>query len=264
MDWEKFLEEFDLGKFVDKSALKKEIKEATEDVFAQPNRYKEFEDEGGGGSIYGIGTIVSEREGIYIPKVFLEMFGYELTQEDKDYEHDMVDSLIDKMNDWLTENTTVKGNGNYSVGFHNGAIMSMVYWDEYDAEEYDEELFPADNRMVDKKYEMEHLSEPLTIRSDNEFHEFYYFEDIPEKKQKELKSDYDWMDEDELLSQAWMKYAGKDRDDWYHLSDFLRLDRNNKSMFPGDWTGYFSMGYGYGMLVEVDDSGEGYKIGYYF
>jgi len=84
---------------------------------------------------------------------------------------------------------------------------------------------------------------------DADYVEFYTGHDVPDSQ----KSDFDYLDEDEFLSNSFVKI----NDDFYDLSDFIRLDGNSE--FAG-YHGLASQSYFLSYLIMISDCGTCYKI----
>jgi hypothetical protein len=98
----------------------------------------------------------------------------------------------------------------------------------------------------------------LTIATNNQWRNFKYRYEVPESV---LKSDFDWMKkpyEDWGYEDSFIQY----KKNWYHLSEFERIDKN--SPFPKNWTGYSSDSFFSGILIQLSEDGEQYKIGWYY
>ena len=93
----------------------------------------------------------------------------------------------------------------------------------------------------------------LTIKTDHKWKNFLYENEVPKKVLKE----YDWLSEDEKMD-GWVRRKGE----YYHISDFMRIPHPNP--FGGKWNGYLSHGFSSGVVIEMSNDGEQYRIGYYF
>ena len=91
------------------------------------------------------------------------------------------------------------------------------------------------------------------IITDHKWKQFKYGYEVPEK----VKNDFDWLEEEEK-DDGWIYY----RKNWYHESDFMRIDNNNPFYSLG-WHGYHSDSFFSGVLIQISDDGEGYKIATY-
>lgn len=94
----------------------------------------------------------------------------------------------------------------------------------------------------------------LTITTNNQWRNFLYGYEVPEKVMKEQ---FDYLGGDANCD-GFICYKGN----YYHLCDFMRIDTNS----PFDtkkWSGYVSDSFFSGILIKVSDDGEHYKIGWY-
>ena len=101
------------------------------------------------------------------------------------------------------------------------------------------------------------MSHELTITTDHKWKNFKFRYEVPEKI---LTSDFNWMKEpyeDWGYEDGFILYKGN----WYHLSEFMNIDNN--SPFPKPWHGYSSDGFFSGILIEMSEDGEQYRIGWY-
>lgn len=92
-----------------------------------------------------------------------------------------------------------------------------------------------------------------TITWSNNYQEIKYDHEVPKK----VLDDYDWLEEEDKSS-GWLKY----RKTWYHLSDFMRLDKN--SPFGDEWQGYHSDSAFSGVLIKFSECGDGAILGSYY
>jgi len=93
----------------------------------------------------------------------------------------------------------------------------------------------------------------MDIITNKHWRQFKYEYEVPEE---ELEY-YDHLTEDFGRYDGWISY----RDRWYHVSDFMRLD--DRSPFNNNWHGYHSDSFFSGVLIELSDCGEMYRIGTY-
>lgn len=91
-------------------------------------------------------------------------------------------------------------------------------------------------------------SNPMTIKTDNKWHEFLDRSEVPAKV---LKSDFDWVDPED--SEYFLKY----KDNYHHLSEFETVK------VPG-WDGAFPESHFSGLLLKVSPDQKQYKIAYYY
>ena len=82
---------------------------------------------------------------------------------------------------------------------------------------------------------------------------FKYGYEIPKKVRKQ---DYNHLTEDET-EDGWIHYRGS----YYHISDFMRLGDNHP--FSDQWNGYISDSYFSGILINISEDGEFYRIATY-
>ena len=83
----------------------------------------------------------------------------------------------------------------------------------------------------------------MNITTNNQWRDFAYRHEVP---QAVLNSEFDWTDADD----GFFKY----RSAWYHLSMFMITSLEN-------WHGIHSDSMFSGVLIQVSDDGEKYKIG---
>lgn len=93
----------------------------------------------------------------------------------------------------------------------------------------------------------------LKITSDCKWKNFIYGYQLTPKEKKE----FDYVSEEEIDLQSFFRY----RKTIYSLDQFMRLDK--PSPFPGEWQGYHSDSYFSGVLIEVSNDGEQYRVGTY-
>jgi len=95
----------------------------------------------------------------------------------------------------------------------------------------------------------------LTIRTDHKWKEFDY--GIAERMTEKQRKEFDYMKEEDFHSATFIRYK-----DWiYELGDFERIPNG---MFPRPWNGYLSETFFSGILIEISDDRERYRIGMYF
>lgn len=95
------------------------------------------------------------------------------------------------------------------------------------------------NKMTDFKIEL----------LDADFVEFYTGYDVPD----EQKGDFDYLDSEEFLSNNFVKI----NDQFYDLSDFMRLDESTE--YKG-FHGIVGQSYFHAYLIMLSDCGTCYKI----
>ena len=100
----------------------------------------------------------------------------------------------------------------------------------------------------------------MKIITNNQWRDFFYLWDLPEKYQKTALADYDHLDEHESWDN-WIIY--KDR--LYHLSDFMMTRPNVWGGYPElynkGWDGCLSETFFSCVVIALSDSNEQYKIG---
>lgn len=92
----------------------------------------------------------------------------------------------------------------------------------------------------------------LKIITNNHWHNFLYGYELTEEEKKE----FDWLSEEEIETDTFFRYRGN----CYSLSEFMRIP---KGMFPSNWHGYHSDSFFSGILIEVSEDAETYKVGLY-
>ena len=85
----------------------------------------------------------------------------------------------------------------------------------------------------------------LTIKTNNVPRWTFQFCQLDANEQQTVKDLYGYLTQEELEEQSFFKYRG----DWYSLSDFLELDKND-TVFEG-WDGHHSDSYFSGVLIKV-------------
>lgn len=91
----------------------------------------------------------------------------------------------------------------------------------------------------------------MRIYTDHKWKQFKYRNEVPEKV---LKSEFDWTSEDDV--DGFILYKGN----WYYLSEFERIPNG---LFPKGWQGYHSDSFFSGILIQVSEDSETYRIGTY-
>ena len=94
----------------------------------------------------------------------------------------------------------------------------------------------------------------LQIITNHHERQFKYGYEVPESI---MNDQFDWMDEDEQFD-GWIHY----RNNWYHTSDFMRIDHHPDSDFSS-WHGYHGDSFFSGVLIKLSDDGESYQIATY-
>ena len=94
----------------------------------------------------------------------------------------------------------------------------------------------------------------MTIRTDHKWRNFKYGHELAPKWRKE----HDWMSDEEYETASFVWYKG-----WATpLSEFMSVDKN--APFGGKWNGYTSDTFFSGVVIEVSDDGEQYRVGMYY
>ena len=90
----------------------------------------------------------------------------------------------------------------------------------------------------------------LTIQTNHQPRELKYLSDFNSADQHKIRSQYDWMDKDDLeCNYGFFKYRGC----FYHLQDFLRVDNESTGDLVG-WDGYSSDSYFSGVVIKLVDN----------
>ena len=92
----------------------------------------------------------------------------------------------------------------------------------------------------------------LLIKSNFQWRQFKYRYEVPAEV---LADRFEHLTEDDC--DGYFCYRGW----WYHTSDFMRFD--DRSPFPNTWHGYHSDSFFSGVLIELSDDGEAYRVGTY-
>jgi len=96
----------------------------------------------------------------------------------------------------------------------------------------------------------------LEIITDHKWKQFKYGYEVPEKV---MEDQFSHLSEDNGdNSDGFLQYRGY----WYHLSDFMNIDKNSPLL--GTWHGYASDTFFSGILIEVSEDGETYRVGRYY
>ena len=93
---------------------------------------------------------------------------------------------------------------------------------------------------------------PLTIQTNSHARFFSYRHDVPADV---LRDQFDYQDED--THDGFFKFKGH----WYHLDQFMRIDKNPDGFQK--WHGVSHDSFYSGVLIQVSDDGETYKIATY-
>ena len=92
----------------------------------------------------------------------------------------------------------------------------------------------------------------MRLITDHKWKPFKYSYEVPDSV---LKDQFDYLDDETI--DGFILY----RKCWYHLSDFLTLTKNDH--FPNEYHGYHSDSAFSGILIQLSDDGEAYKIATY-
>lgn len=97
-------------------------------------------------------------------------------------------------------------------------------------------------------------------------HKWKYFRYVSEVPKRIRDVEYDHLGTDDRDG-GWIHYRRR----WYHLSDFTRLERQSVlNSLPecraseGRWEGYFADSMSTGVVIQISDDCEQYRIGTYF
>jgi hypothetical protein len=105
--------------------------------------------------------------------------------------------------------------------------------------------------IIPQQKEVREMSK-LQIITDHKWKAFKYNHEVPKK----VLDDYDHLNK-EVSFDGWIKYRRR----WYHISDFTWIEK--KHPFPKNWQGYSSDSEFSGVLIEMSNDWEMYKIGTY-
>ena len=100
----------------------------------------------------------------------------------------------------------------------------------------------------------------LKIKTNNRERELLSLHEFPLGRQCDLRSQFDWLDEEEFDSPGFFTYKGR----VHHISQYLACDQIQKmeSEFSG-WHGYESDSFFSGTVIRVSDDGETVVVGSY-
>ena len=97
----------------------------------------------------------------------------------------------------------------------------------------------------------------ITITTNNQPRELLYLQDFSEAEQQQIRSDYAWMQPDDLeCNYGFFRY----RSIIYHLQDFIHADDFGE--LEG-WHGYHSYSYFSGVLIRLTEDCESVVVGRY-
>jgi hypothetical protein len=105
------------------------------------------------------------------------------------------------------------------------------------------------------------------IRTDHKWKPFKYWYEVPYHVQADrldLDPDEDIDDainavDDMGYNDGWILY----KDMWFHTTDFMRIDKYHPFHDSG-WSGYMADSFFSGVVIDISEDGEAYKIGTYF
>ena len=89
----------------------------------------------------------------------------------------------------------------------------------------------------------------MQVKTNNHDRPFLYGYEVPDHV---IGEDYDHLDECDTCDH-WIKYRGQ----YYHVSDFMRVGDGEK------WMGYYAFGFYMGLVIQISNDCETYKIGTY-
>ena len=93
----------------------------------------------------------------------------------------------------------------------------------------------------------------IEIKSNKKWRAMELGSDLPEK----VKADFDWV-EDIEIDGGFFQY----RDHWYHLGEFMRTTSSMNEL--SEWAGYVAEGFGFGVVINVNEYGDEVQVGRYF
>ena len=98
----------------------------------------------------------------------------------------------------------------------------------------------------------------ITITTNNQPRELLYLQDFSEAEQQQIRSDYDWMEPEDLeCNFGFFRY----RSSVYHLQDFMRA--SGPPVELEGWDGYHSDSYFSGVLIRLTEDCESVVVGRY-
>ena len=95
----------------------------------------------------------------------------------------------------------------------------------------------------------------MQITTNHQARELISAFELPTANYKEVRKEFEWMDDSEFESAMFFTYKGQ----IYCLADFMRLD----SYIPGNWQGVMNDTYFSGILVKIVDSCQSVVVGTY-
>jgi hypothetical protein len=96
------------------------------------------------------------------------------------------------------------------------------------------------------------MSDTLTITTDHKWKDLKYHYEVPAKV---LADQFDHLDPEDNGYDGYIQYRGR----WYHLSDFMTLDKSNP--LHGHWKAYLSDSFYSGIVLRLSNDCEQYQIG---
>lgn len=93
----------------------------------------------------------------------------------------------------------------------------------------------------------------INVITNNQFREYIYASDVPESV---IKDQFDWMESPDEWT--FIKYKGY----YYTFDDFMPIDKNNEEL--KDWDGASSDSFFSGVLIKLDETGQGCLMGHYY
>ncbi len=90
----------------------------------------------------------------------------------------------------------------------------------------------------------------MKVITDHKWKQFKYQNEVPKKV---LIEQFEHLSEESTID-GFLKY----KNNWYHISDFMSASKQDHP-----WHGYTSDTVWSGVMIEVSDNGEEYRIGYY-
>ena len=93
----------------------------------------------------------------------------------------------------------------------------------------------------------------IEIKSNNAWRSLESGCDLPKKVQK----DFEWVNDIEN-NDGFFKY----RDGWYHIDEFVTTHNLNSEL--SKWNGYSAQGFGFGVVIRLNQYGDAVQVGRYF
>ena len=100
----------------------------------------------------------------------------------------------------------------------------------------------------------------LKITSNGRWKQFKYRDEVPKKI---LRDQFNYQDPEDTID-GFFEF----KNTWYHLDQFMRLPRGGFSDATGSgakypWNGYAGDSYFSGVVIQLSDDGEEYRVGMY-